>query len=230
MSIIKHMQDDKELTISKEEKSTNKNRSKLKLTVLILLALILIGAFVYLYWRLDKTSRDQDARSQSTITALHKKVSLLEKDLAKCRSILADNDTSTSTETSTTPPTCTQPSASVVENVKASITSGNTAALGGYMEASVNVILAATEGIGPSTHDQAIAAISNFITSDNNSWDYDFSLPAATLDSYGSGDYSAYFPDGAVVGKASNDRVISFVFGCDGKIKTVFMSIASDIL
>ena len=128
--------------------------------------------------------------------------------------------------------TCTAkaPTAQVIESIKSSITSGNTAALEGYMAPSVNTILAASEGVGAITPAASVAAISNFISSDIKSWDYNFSLSAATLKIYGNGEYKAYFPAIAVVGKASNGKVIAFSFDCNGKISTVFMAASDSLL
>jgi hypothetical protein len=122
------------------------------------------------------------------------------------------------------------PTAIVAENIKASITSGNTAALEGYMAASVNVILAASEAYGPQSPIDAVGSVTSFIDQDITAWDYDFDLSAATLTNYKDGDYSQYFPDFALVGKATNNKVISFSFDCNGKIDTVFLSASDSIL
>ncbi len=122
------------------------------------------------------------------------------------------------------------PTAAVIESIKASITSGNTAALSGYMAPSVNVIIAATEGVGPSTPAIAVSTVSTFITNSTTSWDYNFALPAATLNGYSSGGYKEYFPSTAVVGKASNGKVIAFSFDCNAKISTVFMAVGAELL
>jgi len=124
------------------------------------------------------------------------------------------------------PTACTEiaPIASTIENIKASITSGNTVALEGYMASSVNVILAATEAYGIQTASSAVSSVTTFISDDINSWDYNFSLPAATLTAYEQSGYAQYFTATSVVGLAINDQVISFSFDCLGKIDTVFMA------
>jgi hypothetical protein len=125
------------------------------------------------------------------------------------------------TTKTTTTTTSTAPSQATIDNVEASITSGNTAALEGYMASTVNVIIAASEGIGSRTPAQAVGDITSYISSATDPWS--FALPAATLSGWASGSYSQYFPSGAVVGKSANNMVISFSF-TSGKISTVFMA------
>lgn len=210
----------------KKTNPNKKNKNLVKPILLIALVLVLIGlAAGAAYLLRDDTANKLDKKQTAEILSLEKSMATLKKQLAALKA----KDTS-NTVADQTPCTAIAPTATVIESIKASITSGNTAALEGYMAASVNVILAASEGIGPSTPSAAVASISNFITSDNTSWDYDFSLPAATLNSYGQGSYSQYFPSIAVVGKAPNNKVISFSFDCNAKISTVFMSASDDLL
>lgn len=122
--------------------------------------------------------------------------------------------------------TTTAPSAAQLENMKAAIESENTAALEGYMAASVNVILAASEAYGPQTPVQAVKDVD--YVKDGTTWD--FALPAATLTKYQTGDYKQYFPTTALVGKSSNNYVISFQFDSAGKINGIFMTNNASIL
>ncbi len=142
-------------------------------------------------------------------------------------------DTTPKKTTASTPATdktaCKDPSSSVVENVQASISSGNTAALEGYMASTVKVILAATEGIGDQTPTQAVGDITTFI-GDPTTTSWDFALPAATITGYKATPYVTYFPTNAVVGKSSTDKVISFSFDCTGKINVVFEAGKSSLL
>lgn len=122
---------------------------------------------------------------------------------------------------------CTDPTAAVIENIKASITSGNTAALEGYMAAKVNVIFAASEGLGERTASEATGDVTGFIVGATT---WDFALANPELSGYQSGDYKQYFPANAVVGKSVEKKLISFTFNCDGKISGIFVTTNSDIL
>jgi cell division protein FtsB len=214
---------------SQPDKVKNKNHGSKKpfiiiLTILIVLSLMVIAASAAYLWR-DNAAIEAQNKQNDEIAILQKAKADLVKQVKESKvadTVLVEPE----------PTTCTAkaPTAAVIENIKASITSGNTAALAGYMAPSVNVILAATEGVGPSTPTVAVSNISNFITSVNTAWDYNFSLPAATISSYSTGGYKQYFPTIAVVGKASNGKVISFSFDCDGKISTVFMAVGGELL
>jgi hypothetical protein len=203
----------------------NGNSKLLKILLVILLVLVLASSAAgAAYWWRDKTAIEQEKTNTDDIAKLEKQVASLTKKLAAA-------EASTAIEPADgTECTAVAPSATVIENIKASITSGNTAALSGYMAPSVNVIIAATEGVGPSKPAIAVSTVSTFITNVTTSWDYNFSLPAATLSGYTSGGYKDYFPNIAVVGKASNGKVIAFSFDCDGKINTIFMAISAELL
>ncbi len=175
--------------------------------IIVVLLMIVIGAIGTVAWTTAK-------KNASTPPATTNKA--------------ATSDSKKQSETATTPSqtACTSksPSATTIDNIEASITSGNTAALEGYMATSVNVIIAASEGLGAKTSAEAVTSITSFITLDTTSWDYDFTLSASTLSSYNKGSYSQYFPSNAVVGKASSKKVISFSFDCNAKISTVFLA------
>lgn len=138
--------------------------------------------------------------------------------------------TSTKATTNTVSTTaCTSPTSSEISNIESAVSSGNTAALEGYMANPVKVILAATEGIGDQTPTQAVNDVTSFI-GDTSATTWDFTLPAATITGYKSTPYVTYFPTGAVVGKDSTSKVISFSFDCNGKISTVFEVSKASIL
>lgn len=145
---------------------------------------------------------------------------LSKEDKAPAASTTTKTKTETKEEAKAETKTTTAPTAEALENIKASITSENTAALEGYMAASVNVILAATEAYGPRTPTEAVGDVD--YVKDGTDWD--FALPAATLDAYQAGDYKQYFPETALVGKSAEGHVISFQFNDSGKISGIFMS------
>lgn len=186
-----------------------------KKLLMVFTSLVLLAAAAYggYYLRGRKTSSE----NQTVIDALEKKVSNLEK--------AADATDPTDTEPATD--TTVLPTADQLENIEASISSGNTAALEGRMATTVTVVIAASEGMGPRTITQAIGDL-DYVIDLAATWD--FNLSAATLDSYAAGDYAQYFPDGALVGKSSTGKVVSFIFDASAKIKTIFMSVNADIL
>lgn len=195
------------------------------LTVLIVFLMGGAGAGAY-YYR-DLKAKDADKKASAQIKALQDKVSSLEKQLASQSSSNGSSNSNSSsgngqgqTNTLCSP---VQPSAATIDNIKASITSGNTAALEGYMASSVNVVFAASDGLGPRTAVQAVGDITSFID-DITQMTWSFDVPASVLSSYGQSSYKQYFPGTALVGKSSTNRVISFNFDCSGKISAVLMA------
>ena len=222
------MKIDQEPGTGKEPIKIMNRKSLLSKRILYVLATILlmfvtgVGAF---FWR-DSIANDLEKKQTDSIANYQDIISKLQAQIAIGGS---DNP---GIEGTPVEPICTltMPDSVALENIKASITSGNTAALEGYMLPSVNVILAATEAYGAQTPSQAIADVSSFISEDINSWDYDFDLPASTISQYSQGYYGQYFPVSSLTGKASNGKIISFSFDCDGKISTIFMANSESIL
>lgn len=211
--------------IKEEQKIEPIEKRRRKPFLLVLLILLLVAtAAGAAYWVRDRSARTTNSQQEATITSLQQTNASLKKQLTAEKAKSANADTTTNA--------CTPkaPSATTISNIEASITSGNTAALEGYMASSVNVIFAASDGLGTRTPAQAVSDITGFISSDTTSWDYDFSLPAATLSSYSAGSYSKYFPSSSVVGKATNKQVIAFSFDCNSKISTVFMAANEDLV
>lgn len=216
---------DEKTDVTENEKPTvaaGRSRKKTILIVLLVLVLLAAAAGAAYYWR-DMSAKEKEKQQASDLSSLQQKNSKLEKELADAKA----KSGSTTDETACTSKS---PSAAAIGNIEASITSGNTAALEGYMASSVNVIIAASEGLGMKTPAEAVSGISTFITNDPSSWDYDFGLSASLVGSYGKGFYGQYFPDNAVAAKASNQKVISFSFDCNGKISTVFLAANADLL
>lgn len=183
---------------------------------LLAAALLALGAGAGWYYRDNKAS-DELSKKDAQISTLEADKTKLSKDLEDAQKA---SGTSTSTETGVAP------SAATLDNIKASITSGNTAALEGYMASSVNVILAASEAYGPQTITQAISDLS-YVSAGTN---WDWNLPATTLAAYRAGAYKQYFPTTALVGKSSNKYVISFQFNASSKISGIFMTNNASLL
>lgn len=204
-------------------KPTKKTRGKVILLSLLVLILVAAAAGGAYWWR-DKTAKESENQQAANISSLQKTKASLSKQLADEK---AKNKKAAASEQA-----CTTQSASgnTISNVEASITSGNTAALEGYMATSVNVVTAGSSPSSAKTPTQAVTSITSFISPDTASWNYDFSLPASTLSSYGKGSYSKYFPSNAVVGKTTNKKVLSFSFDCNGKINTVLLASNESLL
>lgn len=189
----------------------------------VLLVLILIGtAAAGAYWWRDKEAKDVEAKKASEISTLQQAKKDLEKQLVDAKAKIAN----TADKATCSPQS---PSDATIENIKASISSGNTAALEGYSAESVNVILAASDGIGAQTPAEAVGSVSSFI-GDPTTTTWNFALGSSTLGSYSDGNYSQYFPANAVVGKSSTNKVIAFSFDCNAKISTILMASSADLL
>lgn len=194
-----------------------------KTILLIIIALVLMsGSALGAFYLRDSQAAKIEKQQSDDIANYKKTIAAFEEQTMS---------TINSTDTNN-PELCAEvaPDITAVENIKASITSGNTAALEGYMASGVNVILAASEASGVQAPAQAISRVSDFISSDINSWDYDFSLPSTTTNTYKQGSYSQYFTDSSLVGKATNEKLISFSFNCLGKIDTVFLANDANLL
>jgi cytoskeletal protein RodZ len=207
----------------KVEQVQIKKKRNFMYPILIILVL-LAGGGAYL-WR-DNQANKQQGTDSKTISDLQKEKNELEKQLTDAKKSTTLSNT---TNTTTTSCTSTLPTASTKENVIASITSGNTAALESYMAPSVRVVIAASEAAFERTPTKAVEDI-KYIQSAQAPWN--FALPPATLASYKAGFYKDYFKDNSVVGVSKDKEVIVFNFNCtgNGKIDSVFMAASSDLL
>jgi hypothetical protein len=108
-------------------------------------------------------------------------------------------------------------------NIADAMNSGNTAALEGYLADTVHITYAASENEGDvSDHSLVIDNLTR-ATGPGVTWDFD--LPASLIDDYrnnpgSGGSYVDDFPDGAIVGKSSEDYVLSFAVE-DGTITRI---------
>jgi hypothetical protein len=197
-----------------------------RISIIVIIILLIIGAGIGAYiWR-DSSANASEKTLNAEIVSLKKSKLDLEQLLADAiaKNALINNTSDNSTCIAITP------SESVIDNIKASIISGNLAALEGYMASSVNVILAETGEVEPFTPNQAVAAIAEFVSSDNETWEYDFSLTNEVLTTYRNGNYGKYFSTISIVGKNADNKVISFSFDCTGKINSVFMASSENLL
>jgi len=192
----------------------SKSKKGVPLAVFLLVVVLLLGAGAGAFWWHDKQAKDQAKKQGDEIAALLKNV----QEAATA----AANADAPAEEAETKVPTAEQ-----LANMEDAIKSGNTAALEGYMAATVRVIIAASEGVGDRTPTEAISDL-KYLDSATDPWD--FALPAATLSGWGTGDYKLYFPESALVGQSADDMVVSFTFDSDAKISGIFMAMDASSL
>jgi len=192
--------------------------------VLLTLMLMAAAAGATYLWR-AKVASDLEKTQSAQVVSLNNEIASLKSQLAGA---VADTESKATYCDDIVACTPVAPGTATIENIKASITSGNTAALEGYMATDVTVILAATEAYGSQTPTQAVSDITSFISGAKAPWD--FLLSASILSSYGKGGYGKYFTTIDTVGKSADGKVIAFLFDCDGKISTVFMSASEELL
>lgn len=126
-----------------------------------------------------------------------------------------------------TPTPSATPEAGLRANIADAMNSGNTAALEGNLAPSVHVTYAASEYEGDvSDHALVIQNLTD-ITGPGITWDFD--LPASVIEDYANnpGHYPSYvddFPEGAVVGLSSDDKVVAFALDA-GVITRVFIAL-----
>jgi len=198
-----------------EQVKVKKPANKKVMTVLLCLLLIAASGAGAYFWQQQEVNKLQKSNDEKT-----KQVENLQKLLQAAEGLTTVDSASAAEEK------VTAPSQDQLDNMQAAIETMNTAALEGYMAASVKVILAASEGIGERTPVQAVGDL-EYLNDADNPWD--FSLPQATLNDYAAGDYAQYFPATAFVGKSADGYVISFTFNNSGKISGIFLS-ADDAL
>ncbi len=113
------------------------------------------------------------------------------------------------------------------DNLAAAVSSGNTAAIEGYLTTPTRVVIAASEADLQYDPIDAVLAI-DYVQPGVGVWT--FEVDAATLASYAaSPDYGAFFPSDAIVGVSDAGAVISFV-PTGTQIGTVFMAIDESLI
>ena len=188
----------------------SKKKSKKKKTLLvggiILLALITISIVAYLlYGRL----LDQLDKKQEELTYISTQYYQLKKDNEELnKKLLA----------------ATEGTAGMSQSTRTAITTAisnkNYRAIEQYIQDNVLVVIAASDGVGRRSPEQAVSDL-KFIDDASQPWN--FNLPAETLANYKDGDYKQYFPNSAIVGKSADGKIISFSTTPGGKISVIFM-------
>lgn len=198
------------------EKAKGSKKTQI-ISVLLVLFIIATAALGGLSYVVNRNAKSQQKTDREKLEKLEKEKNALADKLKKA----TEESSTKSGDTATTPST------SDLENIQAAISSRNYAALEGYMADSVNVIIAASEGIGDRTPTQAVA---DMVYLNNGTDPWNFSLPAATVTAWACGDYASYISVDGLVGKSANNYVVAFMFDDAGKISDVFMAASADLL
>lgn len=211
---------------SSNQESLNQQKSKKKSGVkifgLIILIIAVVAGSAYAgYWYREQKAKKALQSANQQIADLQKQKQELEKAKAK-QEKENEKEKKESTTTATSVPTD-----ELKTNIQDAVKAGNISALEGYIASPVKVILAASEGLGDRTPQQAVADL-KYISEGTDPWN--FALPESTLSAWRAGPYKQYFPPNAVVGKSANGYVISFSFNSEGKISTIFMTSDADLL
>ena len=192
-----------------------------KLFYFLIIIILMAGSGIGGYYLRDQSAKTDNDKNKTAISNLTK----LNKNLSEQLSELTADDETDSTQSFAVASCTSTPNTSIksstIENIQASIISGNTAALEGYMTSSVCFVLAASDGIGDVTAATAVETLTDYLP-DGDTWT--FSPTASELTSYKSGNYSNFFVDSAIIGKSSSNKVVVISFNDAGKIDVIFWS------
>lgn len=115
------------------------------------------------------------------------------------------------------------------ENAKQIVENASWADLGQLISGdTVEIILAASEGLGNRTIDQMVDDLA-ILERAVGPWN--FELPAEVLRVYREGGHSQYFPsNNIVIGRSSDGQVVSFILDKNNMVKTIFIAPSDEIL
>jgi hypothetical protein len=106
------------------------------------------------------------------------------------------------------------------DNIREAITSGNTAAIEGYLSNPVRVIIMSSECCWDITPAEAVSNLS-YVTGAPGPWN--FSLPSATTDPWHTNTYYGYlFTGDDITGRAADGTIVSFGIS-GGQVTTILM-------
>jgi predicted negative regulator of RcsB-dependent stress response len=182
------------------------------LLVLILIAAAGAGAW---YYR-DKQAKD-DAKSQAA------QISDLQDQLTTARDSLAAANAKTQTDT-----TQTGPSEDTLKKIETAISTKKYSDIQDLMAPNISKFVYATDGDESGLRTPA-KMVSELKYLDNAKAPWDFDLPEKTISGYQDSNSPEYFTAGALIGKSSNNYLVSFVFNNDGKIVGVFLSVSDKL-
>lgn len=199
-----------------EGRHVRKGRVRPEYVRVLLITVILASILGVFLWQQNEVSNTR-SQYEAQIKVLEARISALQKELKA--------DAKTSEKTDKEARVITE---AMKENISDAVSSENYAALESYMGDSIEVILAASEGIGSRTPAQAVADL-RYISSATAPWDFD--LSDAVLADWRAGDYARYLPaENILVGRSSDGYVVAFVFTDAGKISNIFMTNKDELL
>ena len=207
-------QEEQEPILANANKPTWGKRIWRAIQFLFWIGVLLGGMWYYQQLKIDEL-KDQKAditKQLDESKASHKKT---QQELAEAQKQLASGGSAT-----VVPPLLKQ-------NVEAAISSGNYAALSGYMADKVSYAIAGSEAQGSLTKAQAIKQL-EYLNSGTSPWN--FNIATATLTKYKAGDYSTYLNDDVIFGVSGNKYFVSFHLDSNNKIDQIFMAGSTDLL
>jgi hypothetical protein len=143
------------------------------------------------------------------------------------------SESPTASGSPTPDPTPTGSSGTVVspemtQNLADAISSGNTAAVEGYLADPTRVVIAASEADGPQSPVDAVLSL-DYVQPGVGFWD--FQLDPQIVDTYAANPYyGEFFPDDVIVGRSDTGAVVAFVPSASDRIATIFMSIDESLI
>lgn len=186
--------------------------------LLILIIIFLIGAGAY-YWGTRNASQESRAPASESNSAGANAASP-----SPAASTIPSPSPSPLPSPSPSPSPTPNPSIKpeLLENIKASVVSKNTAALEGYMTDMVDVIIEATECCGNLSKVKAIGEM-DYLKDATLPWNFDDNNPIALQLKQKN---PQTFPDGIIIGTSANRRLVTFTLNQEKtKIIKVYMAI-----
>ncbi|QEO10497.1 hypothetical protein [Protaetiibacter larvae] len=114
-----------------------------------------------------------------------------------------------------------------ITNIEEAISSGNTAAIEGYLADPTRVLIAASEADDLFSPVDAVLSL-DYVQPGLGTWD--FALPPDTVDRYRTSQYyGEFFPDDVIVGRSDDNAIVAFSPE-GGTIDTIFMSANEEFL
>lgn len=184
------------------KKSKRKKHLLPKIIIFIVIIILIISGVVGYFWWNSKSASKQN---KSTTTS--------------------NSKTSSDTSNAVDDPKLIKVPEQQKINIAGAISLKNYDFLEQYMADTVKVVIADTNTTNTDTPAQSVVDLKHIEGSDKT-WSFELSLD--TLKSYRKGKYSAYFKEGNLIGKSSNNYFATFSFNTDNKIDTIFMSTTSN--
>lgn len=206
-----------------EVKKTVKKGFVKKLLTVIVVIILMAGSAAAAYWWRDKQANDEKVNQSKTIQTLQEQVDALKTDKSDISSVGTVNNnggyTSYCDQFEWTPTT---PAQSILDNIKAVITTANTEPLKGYLADNQNVVTIGLESSTSSSSNSGLSDITSFLESTSRVWT--FNLSDLEMGFYNNGQYGSYFKDAGIIGKSDAGQIVAISFDCQSKIYRVLQA------